>query len=199
MADIEFTPTRDIGELTMDIFESNCKKCGLIQFSPTPIVKGRGNCLNPKAILIGEAPGPDEAVQGISFVGRAGRKLNQMLGHFIDHVWITNMVKCYPPQSKADPKKGFRAPNEFEIDWCKPRLLDELYKINGNFILMPLGNTALFGLIGKNKGISKELGIARSEKIGDKLYTIVPNYHPSYILRNNTKEKDFKEVMKLVM
>ena len=58
---------------------ANCRTCGLFQYVTSPQVLGRGNVTCPKIIMIGEAPGPDEARQGVCFVGRAGRKLDEMI------------------------------------------------------------------------------------------------------------------------
>lgn len=174
----------------------NCQKCGLWQYSDCPMIQGRGNDNNPKIILIGEAPGPDEGKQGIPFIGRAGKKLDVMIKEALDNndVYITNMVKCFPPSSTKNPSKGFRVPKESEIELCKPFLFDELESVKSNPIIMTLGNIALFGLIGKNHGITKEAGIKRIVKIGKSLRNLVPNYHPSFILRNNNYEKEFKRI-----
>ena len=71
----------------------NCIKCGLHEYSSKPFCQPRGNDTNPTIIMIGEAPGPDEAKQGICFVGRAGRKLDEMIKPYKDSIYITNTAK----------------------------------------------------------------------------------------------------------
>ena len=173
-----------------------CEKCGLWQYSDCPMILGRGNDTDPKIVLIGEAPGPDEGKKGIPFIGRAGKKLDSMIKEALDNndVFITNMVKCFPPASTKNPSKGFRVPKESEIELCKPFLIDELGNFASKTTLMTLGNIALFGLIGKNHGITKEAGIKRIVKVGNTLYNLVPNYHPSFILRNSNYEKEFRRI-----
>lgn len=189
----------------MQTLPINCQECGLFSYSPSPFCKGRGNNQNPDIVMIGEAPGPDEAIAGICFVGRAGRKLNEMIKGYESKIYITNMVKCFPPLSTRIPTAGFRVPKEKEIELCKPFLeyeLDEISKTKlmvTNPILMPLGNSALKGLIPNNKGITKELGIVKECVIGGRHYSVIPNYHPSYILRNNNFRPDFEKVLKIAM
>lgn len=176
-----------------------CLQCGLQKYSPCPNIKGRGNHLNPVIIMIGEAPGPDEARKGIAFVGRAGKKLTDMLntvpGLTSHHYFITNMVRCFPPKYYDDPLKAFRPPSAEEIELCRPILKEEIEFLFSNTkgprILMPMGNIALTGIFGSHKGITKEIGIPRQIEG----YTILPNFHPSYILRNPSKELQFIATM----
>ena len=135
----------------MQTLPDNCKQCGLYQYSPCPCIQARGNFDNPSIILIGEAPGPDEAKQGKPFVGRAGKKLDSMLKDYGNIFYITNMVKCFPPLSTKNPEKGFRVPKDTEIEFCKSFLIKEILEVSHiiNPILMPLGNVVLKGLIGE--------------------------------------------------
>lgn len=176
-----------------------CEECGLcavpVKFTH---IMGKGNSTNPLLILIGEAPGPDEAEQGIPFIGKAGKKLDQMIKEAQkDELYITNMVKCYPPIDSKSPEKGFRAPSAKEIICCQPYLLVEIEELLSTFplpILMPLGNIALTGLIGSSKGITLEAGKLIRTTINGYRYYIIPNFHPSYILRNPSTEKQFIEI-----
>ena len=178
------------------VVDNCCEKCGLWQYSECPMIQGRGNDEDPKIVLIGEAPGPDEGKKGIPLIGRAVKKLDSMIKEALDQndVYITNMVKCFPPASTKNPSKGFRVPKESEIELCKQFLIDELEGFTSKTTVMTLGNIALFGLIGKNNGITKEAGIKRIVKIGNTLFNLIPNYHPSYILRNNSYEKEFRRI-----
>lgn len=108
------------------------------------------------------------------------------------------MVKCFPPVSTENPKKGFRAPKNIEIEYCKPFLHLDLVPFP-HAILMPLGNIALKGLGGYDTSITKALGIRKQIHIDSKYYTVIPNFHPSYILRNPEKEKTFIEVLHIAI
>lgn len=189
-----------------------CEKCQLYKYSDNPVINGRGSA-NPNLILIGEAPGCDEAKKGEVFIGKAGRKLNQMLKNYQDlNIYITNAVKCFPPLSVLNPKKGFRVPKLTEIDFCKTLLISELSTITEHLqksttstkatefttpVLMPLGNTALYALTGKQGGITSSLGIITQVQLGNYTYSIIPNYHPSYICRNPKMEVKFIETMNI--
>jgi len=198
----------------MDI-PDNCQKCGLYQYSDKPWIDGRGNTKNPKLIMIGEAPGFEESKSGIPFIGRAGKKLDEMIiqtpGLAFNDIYITNMVKCFPPISTSIPTKGFRVPKESEIFLCKPFLIEEIlsFGTENKPILMSLGNVALLGLTGeqsitKELGISKVIGIPTMKyehnpervDVTTEEYTLIPNFHPSYVLRNGKgAEKLFIRVL----
>ena len=85
-----------------------------------------------------------------------------------------------------------------EIELCRPRLLAELAQAPNVSLLMPLGNTALTTLLMNNKheGITKVLGKFRPIKMDNgKVYTVLPNYHPSYIVRNASMKPKFEQVL----
>lgn len=181
-----------------------CEECGLYQYSPCIHINGRGVLdKTTNVILIGEAPGPDEAKKGRVFIGRAGRTLDSMLKAYQDDlvIYITNSVKCFPPISTTNPEKGFRVPKYTEIELCKGFLIEELELASKDVLLMPLGNTALSALLGKeHKGITKVLGQFTQVLMDNNVtYTALPNYHPSYILRNYHKREDFEKVMKIAV
>ena len=189
---------------TISLVEDNCTACGLHQYSKCPKVQGKGNNVNPLIVFIGEAPGPDEAEKGIPFIGRAGRKLDSMITKsgltvLQSNTYTTNAVKCFPPVSTKDPSKGFRAPKQTEIDYCKKFLIEEFENFTSVPIIVTLGNVALSCIVGKHQGITKELGELRIVKIGKAIYKLVPNYHPSFILRNNSYENEFIRVLKGTM
>lgn len=177
-----------------------CQLCGLWKYSTHNCIKGRGILdKTTNLILIGEAPGSEEAHKGQVFVGKAGR----LLGHLIEPyrknlaVYITNAVKCYPPVSTHFPEKGFRVPKESEITLCRALLIEELNQASDNVLLMPLGNTALSTLMAeKRRGITKALGKFHHVKMANNVtYTVLPNFHPSYILRNANNRPAFESVM----
>jgi len=185
----------------MNFEDTNCQQCGLYKHSKHPRIWGKGNSLNPKLVLIGEAPGPDEAEQGQVFIGRAGKKLDRMLdGHYIrDTIYITNIVKCFPPETMSKPTNRFRAPTQMEVKLCKPALVSEILMMTSQPILMPLGNVALAGLTGSTRSITKALGKEIKISIGPVQHLVIPNYHPSYILRTPSKEQVFVGVLKYAL
>ena len=168
----------DLGECT------RCKLCRQRQ----NIVFGVGS---PKAelVFVGEGPGHDEDVQGLPFVGRAGRLLTQMIeamGLKRDDVYICNVIKCRPPEN--------RTPEKDEIATCSPFLFRQLAAIQPKVICC-LGSVAAQTLLGTNKGISH----FRGEWLDFRGARLIATYHPAYLLRNpNAKPEvwnDLKKVM----
>ncbi|MBU0600157.1 uracil-DNA glycosylase [bacterium] len=165
---------------------AGCAKCELFQHR-TNIVFGKGN-EKAKLLIIGEAPGHEEDIQGEPFVGRAGQLLTRMLKAInIERaeVYITNIVKCRPPNN--------RNPLPEEIKNCKPYLHKQLEIINPKIILT-LGNFAAQALLNTTTGISKLRG--KFYLYGQiKLLSI---FHPAAILRNPNLKKATWEDLKLL-
>ncbi len=156
-----------------------CMACPLGGLGRTTVVFGDGN---PDADLmfIGEGPGKDEDAQGKPFVGRSGQLLNRILelvGINRKDVFITNIVKCRPPNN--------RKPLPIESSTCKNILLLNQIKIIRPQVICTLGSAAIQGLMEKEVKITKE----RGTKLKMDTITIIPTYHPAYILRN-PKELD---------
>lgn len=152
----------------------NCTQCPLGTQERTHVVFGRGN---PDAhlLLIGEAPGRDEDLQGQPFVGRSGKLLSKTLEALdIDEkkLYITNIVKCRPPQN--------RAPLPHESTTCTKLLLEKQIKIIAPSVICALGSCATNLLLENTTGISKIRGVAQPYKS----IPLIPTYHPAYILRN---------------
>ncbi len=168
---------KEIKQLCLDELYApykNCTQCPLGTLGRTHVVFGRGN---PDAhlLLIGEAPGRDEDMQGQPFVGRSGKLLSKTLEALdIDekNLYITNIVKCRPPQN--------RAPLPHESAICTKLLLEKQIKIIAPSVICTLGSSATNLLLETTTGISKIRGIAQSYKS----ITLIPAYHPAYILRN---------------
>ena len=150
-----------------------CTRCKLSQ-GRTTIVFGSGN---PKAALmvIGEAPGADEDVQGKPFVGRAGQLLTRMLESVgLDRerdCYIGNIVKCRPP--------GNRNPESDEIESCHPFLMGQLAAIQPK-VIIALGSFAAQTLLRTKEPISKLRG--RIHQYGSML--LVPTFHPAFLRRS---------------
>jgi DNA polymerase len=168
----------------------NCRRCPLHKNRRNPVL-GDGP-LESQVMLIGEAPGYWEDVQGKPFVGAAGKLLNELLasaGLSRSQVYITNVVKCRPP--------GNRDPKPAEIEACSPYLERQLNIIRPK-IICTLGNHAaakilpMFGF--KIKPISQIHGkIFRSSSLFGEM-AIIPMFHPaSALYRPPVKEILFKD------
>jgi uracil-DNA glycosylase len=155
----------------------SCQRCDLGSTRTNPVI-GRGN---PKAklMIIGEGPGENEDLTGLPFVGKAGQLLDKILesvGLTEADLFICNVVKCRPPEN--------RKPTQQEIDACHPYLLEQIRMVNPPLILLA-GGSAVIGLLGDKTGITKIRGTWR-EWEGRQC---MPVFHPSYLLRNQSKEK----------
>jgi uracil-DNA glycosylase family 4 len=147
----------------------------------TNIVISRGNP-HAKLLIIGEAPGPQENVQGKPFVGKAGQLLDKILeaGGFSENdVYITNSVFRMPP---GDDGNTFRKPNDKEIDFYRPYVFEVIRQIDP-LIMLLTGNVACQSILGAT-GITK----LRGKWIEQEGRWIMPIFHPSYLLRNQSKE-----------
>ncbi|MEJ2568140.1 MAG: uracil-DNA glycosylase [candidate division WOR-3 bacterium] len=168
----------------------NCTKCNLHKGRKNAVF-GKGP-INARIMLIGEAPGMEEDIQGVPFVGRAGKKLDDILseaGIDVDEVFITNVVKCRPP--------GNRNPESYEMMKCNPYLLEQIRVIHPEVIVL-LGNIALSLVTGNASGITK----MRGKTLEYMSIPAIPTFHPAYILRNPGSEKivieDFKKALRSI-
>lgn len=171
-----------IEELKLECLE--CQKCALCE-TRTNVVFGIGN---PQAevLLIGEGPGEQEDLQGIPFVGRAGKLLDDML-ELIDldrnKVYIANMVKCRPPKNR-DP-----FPQEQEA--CREWLQQQIAIIRPKIIVC-LGRISAMQFIRENFKISQEHG---QWTIKNGIMTMAL-YHPAALLRDPRKRPETFEDLK---
>jgi DNA polymerase len=159
----------------------SCEKCELAQ-GRNNVVFGVGNP-NASLMFIGEAPGRDEDLQGIPFVGRAGQLLDKILaaaGIERDDVYIGNIIKCRPPNN--------RTPLTSEIDACMPYLAKQIEHIRPR-IICTLGLPATQTLLGI-RGSMASLR-AKVYRHGDIL--IIPTYHPAAALRDPRYKKPIWE------
>jgi DNA polymerase len=179
-------------QIKADIIKNNI--CPDLAQEATNLVMGDGNS-NADIVLIGEAPGKNEDLQGLPFVGAAGKFLNEMLtsvGMVRSDVYITNIVKYRPPNNR-DP-----LPEEKEAFW--PYLVRQLDVIQPK-IVVTLGRHSMeYFLPGKK--ISMVHGQPKRIKFGDTKLVIVPLYHPAAALYNGSMRatliEDFKKLPKII-
>ncbi len=166
----------------------DCRRCRLYE-ERNNIVFGTGN---PESdiMFVGEAPGRDEDMQGIPFVGRAGKLLTEMIramGFKRDDIYIANIIKCRPPQN--------RNPINDEIEMCEPFLIRQIEIINPG-VIIALGTFAAQTLLKTEEKISQLRGNFHYYRE----IKLMPTFHPAYLLRNPGKKKeswtDLKKVLK---
>jgi len=162
------------------LYEDNmrCRKCSLCE-TRTNLVFGVGNT-SAKVMFIGEGPGQQEDLQGVPFVGAAGKLLDDMLS-IIDldrtQVYIANIVKCRPP--------GNRDPLAVEQDACIDWLRQQVKLINPRIIVC-LGRIAAKRLLDSDFAITRQHGIWFER--GN--VHMMAMYHPAALLRDDTKKLD---------
>ena len=166
-----------------------CTKCDLCK-TRTNSVPGKGSTKSD-VIFVGEAPGRNEDLKGEPFVGSAGKKLSVALensGVSREDVYITNTVKCRPPQN--------RVPTVSEKNTCQDYLRKEIELIKPKIICV-LGNTAFGSILGGNE-ITKYRGKVGRKK--NQLYFIT--IHPAATIYNqeliDVLNKDIKKLFKLI-
>ena len=175
---------------TLEKLKEQALKCHLCELSKsrTNVVFGEGNPA-AKIIFIGEGPGATEDSMGRPFVGRSGELLTKMIENVLliprSEVYIANIVKCRPP--------GNRVPTPSEAHTCQPFLLKQIELIKPKLIVT-LGGTAYHYMTGDETGITKVRGTLHQQNG----YTLIPTYHPSFLLRNPSAKKEVFEDLKKV-
>ena len=160
-----------------------CRLCPLCE-GRTQTVFGDGNP-DARVLFVGEAPGKNEDLQGVPFVGKAGQNLNELLeiaGLAREDVFIANVLKCRPP--------GNRDPRPEEIELCTPYLREQTRTINPEFIVT-LGNFATKFILKTDMGITRLHG--KLQHAGR--FKVFPIYHPAAAIYDRSKwealENDF--------
>jgi DNA polymerase len=180
------SPADALAALRADIGPA-CTRCKLHTLGRQQVVFGVGNP-NADLMFVGEAPGADEDVQGIPFVGRAGQLLTKIIEAIElkrDDVYIANVIKCRPPQN--------RNPEQDEVDTCEPFLFQQVDAIRPK-VIVALGSFAARALLRTAEPISRLRGRV-FEYRGAKL---IPTFHPAYLLRNPSSKREVWEDMKRV-
>jgi DNA polymerase len=164
----------------------DCKRCKLNHTRRT-IVFGEGN-ENAKLMLIGEGPGYDEDVQGRPFVGRAGQLLTKILQSINlprEEVYITNIIKCRPPEN--------RNPEPDEIESCHPFLMKQISAIQPK-IICALGTFSAHTLLKTEMKITS----LRGKTYDLEGIQVIPTYHPAFLLRNPERKREVWEDVKKI-
>ncbi len=183
--ELDLTLPNTLGSLQKQA--ENCYLCELSK-SRQKVVFGEGN---PQAdiLFIGEAPGATEDSSGKPFTGRSGELLTKMIENVLNisrsDVYITNIVKCRPPNNQV--------PTASQAHTCQPYLLKQIELIKPKLIVT-LGATAYHFLTGDETEISKVRGTVHQQND----YTLIPTYHPSFLLRNPSAKKEVFEDLKKV-
>jgi uracil-DNA glycosylase family 4 len=170
-----------------------CRLCALHRFR-TRAVPGEGDRA-AELMFIGEGPGRDEDTQGRPFVGRAGQLLRKIIAAMTfreDEVYITNMVKCRPPDN--------RVPHHEETEACSPYLFRQIELIRPK-VIVTLGKTPTDHFAPGREGMT-----ARRGRFGDyRGIPVMPTFHPSYLVRNEGNRElkrmvweDMQKVMALL-
>lgn len=172
-------------------FVDHCGRCPLAQ-TRNRAVMGRGSLRSP-VLFIAEGPGRNEDRDGIPFTGQSGQMFDRLLGEIgmtREDVYITNIVKCHPP--------GNRDPKPEEQEACIPYLKYETLLLRPKMIVC-LGRVAAQRIIRPDFRITREHGSFLLRK-GVWLTAV---YHPSAILRDNTKypetAADFRAIKEKLM
>ncbi|MBQ9389903.1 MAG: uracil-DNA glycosylase [Synergistaceae bacterium] len=165
------------GELKRRV--SECQKCGLCKKRHNTVF-GEGPEINCRVVIVGEGPGADEDTLGRPFVGKAGQLLTGILenGGRIPRksLYITNIVKCRPPEN--------RNPTREEAAACDEFLEAQLLLLHPD-IVVTLGNVPTQWLLKTTQGITS----LRGQWLDWRGIKLFPMFHPSYLLRNDSRSK----------
>lgn len=159
-----------------------CERCPAIARARRSVVFGVGD-VDAALMLVGEAPGREEDDQGEPFVGAAGQLLTKILvamGLGRERVYIANVLKCRP--DTPGEAYGNRKPSPEEMATCLPYLFEQV-KIVRPRVIVTLGGTALEGLLGQQRLSVTRMRGRWTDFAG---VPVMPTYHPSYVLRQDT-------------
>jgi DNA polymerase len=168
----KFEESQSLDQLDTTI--KRCRRCPL-GGTRTKFVFGVGN-QQADILFVGEAPGRDEDLQGIPFVGRAGKLLDKMLAEIGMHrneVYIANILKCRPPNN--------RDPEQEEVDQCLPYLIKQINLLRPK-VICSLGRIAAQRILQTNM----TLGAMRNRWFEYQGIKFMVTYHPAAILRSNS-------------
>lgn len=170
-------PTLDALRALLEDFEG----CAL-KATATRLVFADGNP-QAKIMFVGEAPGRDEDIEGVPFVGRSGKLLDLMLSAIgLDRtkVYIANVIPWRPP--------GNRTPTPQETQTCLPFIRRQIELVDPD-VLVTLGNPATQTLFATSEGIMKMRGRWRDYDTGTRRIKALPTFHPAYLLRQPSSKR----------
>ena len=175
--------------ITWEVFHQQVQSCAMCPLHEgiRHKVPGQGDEHAP-LMFIGEGPGQVEDEEGLAFVGPAGQLLTRMLAAVSlprDRVYICNIVKCRPPNN--------RVPEPHEADACKLHLRNQVALVRPKVIVL-LGSTAAKNTLGQEVRITRD----RGRWFERKGVSILATYHPSALLRDESKKRDAWQDLKKV-
>jgi DNA polymerase len=153
-----------------------------LKATATQLVFADGNP-SAKVMFVGEAPGRDEDIEGLPFVGRSGKLLDRMLaavGLDRTSVYIANVVPWRPP--------GNREPSLHETEVCLPFILRQIELVDPD-ILVCMGNPSAKTLLGLKEGITKTRGRWFTFNTGKREIRAIPTFHPAFLLRSPLQKR----------
>ena len=165
----------------------DCRRCKLCTLGRNQIVFGVGHA-RARLMFVGEAPGEEEDKRGEPFVGKAGQlltKIIEAIGLTREQIYIANVIKCRPP--------GNRNPEPDEVAACEPFLFRQIDAIQPK-VIVPLGKFAAQCLLKTADPITR----LRGRTFDYRGATLIPTFHPAYLLRNPSAKREVWEDMKKV-
>ena len=165
-------PTLEALRALMEKFDG----CAL-KSTATQLVFADGNPL-ARIMFVGEAPGRDEDLEGLPFVGRSGKLLDRMIaaiGLDRSKVYIANVIPWRPP--------GNRTPTPQETQICLPFIQRQIELVDPD-VLVTLGNPSTQTLLGTREGIMRTRGRWFDYDTGTRVIRVLPTFHPAYLLRS---------------
>ena len=175
----------NLGEVRGDL--GDCTRCKLHELGRKQIVFGAGD-EHAQLMFVGEAPGRDEDTKGVPFVGRAGQLLTKIIESIDlsrESVYIANVIKCRPPQN--------RNPEADEVETCEPFLFSQI-DTNKPKVIVALGTFAAQTLLESSETISRLRGKVYEYRGA----SLIPTFHPAFLLRSPSRKRDVWEDMKKV-
>ena len=166
---------------------ADCSLCGLCT-GRTNLVLPSGDLRSP-VVLVGEAPGENEDLQGKPFVGRAGKILNQAMedvGLDREKVMITNTVKCRPPENR-DPEKA-------EMEACR-RFLDS--ELAGRRCIVGLGKSAVKDLMDYVGPMAPVVNTRQYIEVGGERILFIPTYHPMACVYQKIAREELRNTLRM--
>jgi len=178
--------------MTCGTIDLGCTKCRLSKRRML-VVPGDGPC-NAKVVFVGEAPGRDEDVRGVPFVGSAGRLLDaalQSAGVSRRKVYCTNIVKCRPPDN--------RKPRKDEVCTCTELYLSSELATVRPTVICALGQTATEYFMDLKGRMADHVGRELVLTVCNRPVKFIPSYHPAAVLYQRGKLPEFQRTIAAVL